>query len=105
MQEVTLKPGRYSLARESDNAGDSGPAWGCYKGKESIAENEYVWVKNAAGLIKVGCGIRVGSITARSYSHQDWWQCSPVTEILEVNEDNTRVKFKTSNSVYVAKSF
>lgn len=47
----------------------------------------------------VGCSMRVGSLTARSYSDRDWWMTTPVTEILEETED--RVRFRTKNSIYV----
>jgi hypothetical protein len=47
----------------------------------------------------VGCSMRVGSITARTYSNRDWWMTTPVVEILEETED--RVRFRTKNSIYV----
>ena len=106
MKSVVLKPGRLSLTRKRDGAGDSGPMWRLFDGPKTIESNEYVWVDDAKpGEIRVGCGIRCGSITARSFSAQDWWQCSPVTEILKVNDDKTEVEFKTGNSIYIAKSF
>ncbi len=40
----------------------------------------------------------VGSITARTYSDQDYWLTTVVTEIIEDKGDY--VKFKTGNSVY-----
>jgi len=45
---------------------------------------------------RVGVSIRVGSMTGRSYSNQDWWQTSLITEILEETEETA--KFKTGNS-------
>ena len=50
------------------------------------------------GKPKVGVCVRVGSIYARTMQHQDWWQTSYITEILEETENY--VKFKTNNSVY-----
>ena len=47
--------------------------------------------------------MRVGSAMARSYSAQDWWQTSVITEILEdrINEDGTEyVRFTTGSSIY-----
>lgn len=105
VEEVKLVGSRYSLRRVSDGAGDSGMAWDVFDYDKTIENGEYVFLEDAKGLIRVGCGIRCGSISARSYSHQDWWQCSPVTEILEVNDEKTWVKFKTKNSVYIAESF
>jgi len=92
---------RYSLIRESDGIGDSGPM--C-----EILDNEsYTPIPNET-YPRVGCGVRVGSPYARSYSSQDWWQTSPVTEILEESMDsdgNRTVKFKTRSSIYVWKEF
>ena len=105
LTEVRLTPGKYSLYREEDRAGDSGMSWLVYDQEKSVAEGTYSWIPDSAGLIKVGYGIRVGSHYARSYTAQDWWQCSAVTEILEINEEKTMVRFRTRSSVYVAKSF
>ena len=46
----------------------------------------------------VGCSLLVGSVTARSYSHQDYWLTTPITEIVEENNEYTL--FKTENSTY-----
>jgi hypothetical protein len=53
----------------------------------------------------VGCSLLVGSVTARSYSSQDYWLTSKVTEVLEErwttdNKHLEYVKFKTENSTY-----
>lgn len=52
----------------------------------------------------VGCSLLVGSVTARSYSSQDYWLTTKITEILEEkkNEDGfyESIRFKTENSVY-----
>lgn len=52
----------------------------------------------------VGCSMLVGSVTARSYSAQDYWLTTKVTEILEEkkNDDGTYeyVRFRTENSEY-----
>jgi hypothetical protein len=45
---------------------------------------------------------------ARTYSAQDWWQTSPITEITKeyVSDDGLwTVEFKTKNSSYVWKEF
>ncbi len=48
---------------------------------------------------RAGVYMRVGSLYARSYVAQDWWQTNLVTELLE--EKNDYVKFRTkSGSVY-----
>ena len=70
---------------------------------QAIAWNENGTFKEIVGYRPVvGCSMRVGSITARSYSDRDWWMTTPITEILEerMEEDLLYVKFKTKNSVY-----
>lgn len=77
-----------SLRRVSDGAGDSGAM--------SIALND-----DNIGIGYrpiVGASMMVGAMTARSYSNQDYWTTTPVTEILEDTEDY--VRFKTLNSEY-----
>ncbi len=98
----------YSLYRTRDGAGDSGlmsdavtPIWD-ENGKlvDKIIEH------NAHP--KVGAAMVVGSPYARTYSAQDWWQTTPITEILEerIDEDGTEyVRFKTGNSEYEWKHF
>ena len=57
---------------------------------------------------QLGASMRVGSITGRTYSAQDWWQTTLITEILEerTEEDGTEyVRFKTGNSEYEWKGF
>ena len=57
---------------------------------------------------QLGVSMRVGSITGRTYSAQDWWQTTLITEILEerTEEDGTEyVRFKTGNSEYEWKGF
>ena len=102
--ETRLPAGHFSLYRETDKSGDSGMFWQCYDGKIALEERKYEWIKDSSGLVKIGYGIRVGSHYARSFHGQDWWQCSPVTEILSVSEDRKEVKFRTRSSIYIAKS-
>ena len=92
---------RYSLVRERDGVGDSGPM--CH-----ILDAESWTPIEGETYPRVGCGVRVGSYYARSYSGQDWWQCTPITEILEESVDDEgyrTAKFKTRNSVYTWKEF
>lgn len=92
---------RYSLIRERDGVGDSGPM--CH-----ILDAESWTPIEGETYPRVGCGVRVGSYYARSYSGQDWWQTTPITEILEESVDTEgyrTVKFKTRNSVYTWKEF
>jgi len=81
------------LYRESDGAGDSGSSSLLIWEENGKRKSEY-------GRPRVGVRVQVGSVTARSYSDQDYWQTTEVTEILE--ESNDRTKFKTrSGSTYI----
>ncbi len=82
-----------TLRRLSDGAGDCG-ASSLAIGWDDAGSN--VVVRGHRPII--GCLMQVGSVTARSYSDQDYWTTTPVTEILEETEDY--VKFKTKNSIY-----
>jgi hypothetical protein len=44
---------------------------------------------------RVGVAMRVGSIYARSYTAQDWWQTTLIKEIIEDTPD--KVVFKTQS--------
>ena len=82
----------YSLKRERDGVGDSG-------GMSVIfwyEDDEVIYEHNARP--RVGVCIRVGSIIARTYENQDWWQTSFITEI--IIDEEKYVKFRTGNSVY-----
>lgn len=46
----------------------------------------------------IGCSLLVGSVTARSYSRQDYWLTTAVTEIIE--ENDSYILFRTGNSTY-----
>ena len=92
---------RYSLVRDRDGVGDSGPM--CH-----ILDAESWTPIEGETYPRVGCGVRVGSYYGRSYSGQDWWQCTPIAEILEESVDDEgyrTVKFKTRNSIYTWKEF
>jgi hypothetical protein len=92
---------RYSLVRDKDGAGDSGPM--C-----QILDAESGMPVHNADYPMVGFGVRVGSPYGRTYAAQDYWQTTPITEITEesVNDDGYwTVKFKTKNSSYIWKEF
>lgn len=98
----------YSLRRTRDGAGDSGPM------SDAVTP---IWDENGKlvdkiiehnAAPKVGAAMVVGSPYARSYSAQDWWQTTPITEILEdiIKNDGSRyIRFKTGNSEYEWTSF
>jgi hypothetical protein len=46
----------------------------------------------------VGCCLRVGSMTAGTYSDRDWWMTTPIKEIL--CETDEEIVFLTQNSKY-----
>lgn len=82
-----------TLRRISDGSGDSGAR------VQAIRWNEDGTFKEVVGNRPiVGCSLMVGSVTARSYSSQDYWLTTKVTEITEEREDY--IRFKTGNSEY-----
>jgi hypothetical protein len=88
---------RYSLVREGDGAGDSGPMSmmlfpGADNSKASFNERP-----------TIGGVIRVGSLTGRTFEAQDWWQTSIIEEILE--DTPNFVRFRTRNSIYEWRKF
>jgi hypothetical protein len=73
---------------------------------DAIAWNDDGTFKEVAGHLPItGCSLLVGSISARSYSDQDYWLTSKVTEVLEEKKDDDGrfyyVRFRTKNSEYV----
>lgn len=89
------------LRRIRDGAGDSGSR------VEAIAWNEDGTFKEVIGhRPMVGYSLLVGSVTARTYSNQDYWLTTPITEILKEEERKGRdgegyyCRFKTENSEY-----
>lgn len=89
----------WHLERERDGAGDSGPMLVQYGYTNNELETHTP--KDLSDL-KVGFCVRVGSLTARSYSSQDYWTTTYITEILEDHsmDKDPWVKFKTGNSIY-----
>jgi hypothetical protein len=64
-----------------------------------------LWIEDGVGKTeqnarpRVGVSMRVGSVYARTMQHQDWWQTTPITEIVEDTPE--RVLFRTrSGSLY-----
>ena len=88
---------KYSMYR-TDGCGDSGGASSAHW----VDENGENQVEHSARP-RVGVFMVVGSIYARSYQTQDYWQTTRITEILEESENY--VKFKTTNSVYEWKCY
>lgn len=89
---VKVTGSRYSLSRVGDGVGDSG-------GRLEAINPLTAKVESGFGVIKVGFCVLCGSIGTRTFGN-DFWLTTPVTEILEIGEDNKYVKFKTKNSVY-----
>lgn len=82
-----------TLKRMSDGRGEVGAR------SEAIKWNEDgTFDKVVSDRPTVGCSMLVGSVTARTYSNQDYWLTTVVTEIIEDTGDY--VKFKTGNSIY-----
>ena len=84
----------YSLKKVGDSqCGDSG---GMSMVLYADKTNNVVYEHNARP--RVGVVIRVGSVYARSYQNQDYWQTSTIEEILV--DKPKYVKFRTRNSIY-----
>ena len=92
----------YSMYRDRDGRGDSGTmSMALLPTYEDGKVVDVEYIHNARP--QIGYVMRIGSIYARSYSAQDWWQTTVITEILEdtVNEDGSEyVKFRTGKSIY-----
>jgi len=99
----------YSLYRTRDHAGDSGQmSLGIIPVYDSKDPNKIIdktYEDNCRP--RVGIVLRVGSAYARSYTAQDWWQTTLITEIqTEYMEDDVEVvEFRTDNSEYVWRKF
>jgi hypothetical protein len=76
------------LKRTSDGAGDSGSDIQALDDQGNLMGRHPM----------VGYRLLVGSPIARSYSFQDFWLTTPITEI--IIEEKDYVKFKTTNSTY-----
>lgn len=95
------------LRRTGDGAGDEGSSVQILMLKQ-IGDNKEALVVEDALKPKIGWAIKVGSTNARTYSNQDWWMTTPVTEILEekeIEKENDIIdyycKFRTrSHSIY-----
>ena len=87
----------FNLLRLKDNQHESGGCSQAIKWKEDGTFDKVV-----AHVPTVGCSMLVGSVTARSYSDQDYWLTTPIVEILEEikNDAVHYVRFRTENSEY-----
>lgn len=81
------------ITRVTDGKGDMGGLSQAIKWNENGTFKEVISERPT-----IGCSMLVGSVTARSYSDQDYWLTTEITEILEESDDY--VKFKTKNSEY-----
>lgn len=73
------------LYRLSDGAGDEGSwvqiiEWNGDDTLKQIYED---------GIPRIGCSVKVGGVTARTYRWQDWWCTTRVTKIYDVVESET----------------
>ncbi len=84
-----------SLQRTRDGAGDSGAMSMALWQEDGEIKYEH------GARPRVGVAMRVGSISGRSYSSQDWWQTTLITEILSESEEE--IHFRTGNSEYIWK--
>ena len=86
------------LRRTTDGAGDEGSMMLAIGYNSKTGYPEQIPTKKPI----IGYKLMVGSVTARTYSDQDWWLTSFVTEIFEEKPDGNRMyyRFKTNNSEY-----
>jgi len=96
--KVSLDGSRFSLRRERDGQGDAGALY-ILDPKTGKAKKDSKW-----GDIEIGFSVYCGAWRTSTYDADTYWITTPVTSILEVNRDRTRVKFKTGNSVYIAEA-
>ncbi len=98
METIKIKGSRFSVSRESDGAGDSGPML--------VPFDRVTWKEiGENGTIEIGKSIRCGSVHARTMQAQDYWTTTDVCEVLERADDDSWVKVKTANSVYTIRGF
>lgn len=93
----------YSLRRTRDGAGDSGPMSDLVIPTYDVDTGKIIGKETKHNARpEVGGAMVVGSPYARSFSTQDWWQTTIITEILEERktEEGEYVRFKTGNSEY-----
>jgi hypothetical protein len=81
-----------TLIRDRDGEGYSG---------SNVEAIDPVTLNVVAYEPKVGYCLKVGSVTAGTYSSRDWWMTTPITEI--ISESENEIKFKTANSSYTFK--
>ena len=82
----------YHLKRLSDGAGDSGPmSEGLY-----INDQDEI-VTESPAKPRVGLSMKVGTFISRTFAQQDWWQTTPVTEVLEETKDTVRFKTRSGS--------
>lgn len=102
LTKIQMKGSRFSVERLRDGGGDAGALWPFdWDDKEHFGRKleDAQW-----GEIRIGSGVFCGAWRTTMFGADTFWQTTPVTEILEVNEQRTYVKFKTRNSLYEAKS-
>ena len=86
---------RYSLRRTRDGAGDQGNM------------SKALWLEDGSlrteqnARPRVGVAMRVGTIFARTFGDQDWWQTTLIEEILIDKPKHVRFRTVSKNgSVY-----
>ena len=87
----------YNLRRISDGKGDQGSM------SESINFDIDGHQKIEGNIPIIGNSMKVGSPFAGTYSKQDWWMTTQITNILEtIKQDNHIIysRFSTGNSEY-----
>lgn len=95
---------KYSLTCYNPETGEKN----CHKGDSGSMSNSILYSEGNEPKITeksqpvIGECMQVGTYFSRTMSSQDWWQTTPVEEILESYEDKKsfNVKFKTKSGSY-----
>lgn len=98
IKRIEFDGSKFALRRIGDNAGDSG----------YITAITYLTAgdtKYTDGVLSVGSSCRVGSLSGRMFSAQDYWTTTSVTSIDSVDTQTGVVEFTTRNSRYRLEAF
>ena len=73
------------LYRVSDGSGDEGSFVQILEWNEDDTLKQI----HEDGIPRIGCSVKVGGVTARTYRWQDWWCTTRVTKIYDIVQTET----------------
>ena len=90
----------FTLSRDHDGFGDSGSLSELWRTVDDFGV--YSRERSESKVPAVGWEVRVGASNGRTFSHQDYWTTTPVTDILSdmIIGHYREIKFRTRNSIY-----